>query len=119
MLRQRAAGTDRHGSVSAVFLELRSMFPRELLANEHAIAVAVETIGVAHRVFVGVEDAFCAGERGDEYEKARLWQMKICEELIDDAEIVTRIHEEGGFGAARLNDLRWNVLRGGFGGGVF
>ena len=42
----------------------------ELLANEHAIAVAVETIAVAHRVFVGVEDAFCTGERGYQNEQA-------------------------------------------------
>lgn len=72
----------------------------EKSANQHAIAIAVEAIAALHGVIVGMENSRCAGKCGDENEQAGFRQMKICEELIYDAEFVARVHEDCGVGAA-------------------
>ena len=61
---------------------------REQLSNEHAIAVAVETVSRLDGVAIGAKNIFAAGERGNQSNQAGLRQMKVGEHLRDDAEDV-------------------------------
>src|ERR1700723_3404609 len=52
------------------------------LADEHAIAVAVEAVFGCDGVAIGAEDIFLSGERGYQREQAGLREMEIGEELV-------------------------------------
>src|SRR5208282_6189035 len=68
------------------------------LANQHAIAVAVEAIVCFHGVAIGVEDMLASGECGHHGEQARLWQVEIGEELAYGAKWLAGIEENFGLG---------------------
>jgi hypothetical protein len=68
------------------------------LADEHAIAVAVEAVFGCHGVAIGAQDLFLPGEGGYQREEAGLWEMEIGEELIYYAERPARVEENRGFG---------------------
>jgi hypothetical protein len=47
------------------------------LADQHAIAVAVEAVFGCYCVAIGAEDVFFSGERGDQGEEAGLREVEI------------------------------------------
>src|ERR1700690_2290279 len=71
------------------------------LADEHAIAVAVEAVFGCDGVAIGAEDVFLSGERGYQREQAGLREMEIGEELVHYAEGLAGVEENRGFGFSR------------------
>lgn len=53
--------------------------PAPPLHDQHAIAVAVKAVALAHGFGVGAKDKFAAGEGGDEHQQCRFWKVKIGE----------------------------------------
>ena len=87
--------------------------------DPHAIAVTVKAVAGFDRVLVCPQNEFAAGKRADEDEQRGLWQMKIRQKLIDHAERVARLHENGRFRWAgldkRIRGVRFSPCRdGGF-----
>src|SRR5450759_177154 len=73
------------------------------LSDPHAIPVTVEPVSGFHRVAIRRQNKFTPCECADQYEQCGLRQMKICQELIDRAELVARLDENTGFRLARLD----------------
>ena len=89
---------------------------REQLSNEHAIAVAVETVSRLDGVAIGAKNIFAAGERGNQSNQAGLRQMKVGEHLRDDADRFAGIEKDLGVG---FSGAKHRSRPGGFLGGIF
>src|ERR1019366_9057500 len=73
------------------------------LPDPHAIPVTLEPVSGFHRVAIRGQNKFTPRECADQYEQCGLRQMKICQELIDRAELVAWLDENAGFRVARLD----------------
>jgi hypothetical protein len=65
----------------------------EELQNQHAIAVAVESIALANCFLVGPKQKLAAGKCAHEHEQTRARQMKIRQQKIDGLKPIRRINE--------------------------
>src|SRR3984957_11537506 len=72
-------------------------------ADQHAVAVTVEPVARLYRMPVGAQKIFTAGQRRNQREQARFWQMEIGEELIHHANRFAGIQENFCFGPAFPN----------------
>src|SRR5207248_6729482 len=77
--------------------------PIPQLQNQHAIAVAKETIPLSHRFLVRAQDKFAIGKRAYQHEQSRTRQMKICQQNIDHPKLEWRIDKNIRFAFAGLN----------------
>src|SRR6266576_4902470 len=68
--------------------------PIPQLQNQHAIAVAKETIPLSHRFLVRAQDKFAIGKRAYQHEQSRTRQMKICQQNIDHPKLERRIDKK-------------------------
>jgi hypothetical protein len=67
-----------------------------LLSDEHAVAVAVESVLMADGLLVGFFDQIEARECRYQHEKCGTWKMEIGQKLIDDLEFISWMNEEVG-----------------------
>src|SRR5438309_2580906 len=77
--------------------------PIPQLQNQHAIAVAKETIPLSHRFLVRAQDKFAIGKRAYQHEQGRTRQMKICQQNIDHSKLERRINKNIRLAFAGLN----------------
>ncbi len=68
------------------------------LADQHAIAVAVEAVSGCDGVSIGAQDIFLPDQGRYQRQQAGLREMEIGEELVYDAERLAGIEENRGFG---------------------
>src|SRR4026209_640639 len=73
------------------------------LQNQHAIAVAKETIPLSHRFLVGAQDKFAIGKGAYQHEQGRTRQMKICQQNINPPKLERRIDKSIRLAFAGLN----------------
>src|SRR6476620_4814427 len=73
------------------------------LQNQHAIAVAKETIPLSHRFFVRAQDKFAIGKRAYQHEQSRTRQMKICQQNVNHPKLERRIDKNIRLALAGLN----------------
>src|SRR5712672_625646 len=66
------------------------------LYDQHRVAVAEETVALAHRLPVGGEDSIETRERGHQHEERRAGQVEVGEEPVHGAKAVARRDEEIG-----------------------
>ena len=71
-----------------------------MLQNQHAVAVAVESVFLLHGLAVGFEDELAGRHGTDKHEQGALRQMEIREQGINRAELIGRVEEN--IGAATL-----------------
>ena len=81
--------------------------PGTFLANEHAVAIAIEAVSGFHRMPVRPQNIFTPGKGGYEREQTRTRQVKIGQQLIYHSERLTRVDKNAGFRAPRGGHVRF------------
>src|SRR5205085_10408874 len=57
-----------------------------LSENQHRIAIAIETIPLSNRLYIGLSEEFGPGQCGDQHQQCSPWQVKVREEGIHHLE---------------------------------
>jgi hypothetical protein len=60
----------------------------DLLLDEHAIAVRIESVARGHCMMISVEHSLLAGEGANQHQQRGLWQMEISEQAIDHGKVI-------------------------------
>ena len=68
----------------------------EELQDQHAIAVAKETIPLSHRFLVGAQDKFAIGKGAYQHEQGRTREVEIGQEQIDPPDLLRWMKEDAG-----------------------
>src|SRR6266446_10193794 len=71
------------------------------LQNQHAVAVAEETVAFANSFLVGTQDEFSRCKRAHEHEQCGFWEMEIRQQYVHDAKLEWRTDEQVGAVFAR------------------
>ena len=62
--------------------------------DQHRVTVTVKAIAFTNRVPIRFEDELAPGERADEDEEARAWQVKIREQRVNTQKSISRLDED-------------------------
>jgi len=72
--------------------------------NQHAVAIAVETVALSDGVLIGAKDQFAVGKSAHQHQQCGAGEMKVGQERLNHLESKARHNKEAGF-AARSDDF--------------